>query len=195
MKKLLLTFGIILLFCTSSIADNTSIENVQFEIRDYDAIELPTGTFIPVMSTSEVSTQNCPEGFKTMFIATNDMYLHDVNVVPRDTVFYGRLEELHEPVIGTNASMKIKIVKMVYPDGFEMPIRGYIYSTKGNMLGGEMTAPVNYRKMPHYQTRYLALTLQLRPGRERRMGGHTTLRAGENKLIILTAPAWITHTP
>lgn len=191
MKRILLIAA--LLFTTACFAEDT-IPEVQFEIRDYDAIELATGTFIPVMNTSEVSTQNCPEGFKTMFIATNDLYLNDTNVVPVNTVFYGFVEDLHEPVIGTNGSMKIRIVKMVYPDGFETPVRGYIYSAKDNVLGGDMTAPVKYEKMPHYQSRYYPLTLQLRPGRERKMGVHTTLRAGEEKLIILTDPIWITHT-
>ena len=191
MKKILLLSA--LFFCLPCFAEDT-IPEVQFEIRDYDAIELAAGTFIPVMNTSEVSTQNCPEGFKTMFIATNDMYLNDTNVVPMNTVFYGFVEDLHEPVIGTNGSMKIRIVKMVYPDGFETPVRGYIYSAKDNVLGGDMTAPVKYEKMPHYQSRYYPLTLQLRPGRERKQGVHTTLRAGEEKLIILTDPIWITHT-
>lgn len=191
MKRILLIAA--LLFTTACFAEDT-IPEVQFEIRDYDAIELAAGTFIPVMNTSEVSTQNCPEGFKTMFIATNDMYLNDTNVVPMNTVFYGFVEDLHEPVIGTNGSMKIRIVRMVYPDGFETPVRGYIYSAKENVLGGDMTAPVKYEKMPHYQSRYYPLTLQLRPGRERKQGVHTTLRAGEEKLIILTDPIWITHT-
>ena len=191
MKRIILVSA---LFITLSCFAEDTIPEVQFEIRDYDTIELATGTFIPVMNTSEVSTQNCPEGFKTMFIATNDLYLNDTNVVPMNTVFYGLVEELHEPVIGTNGSMKIRIVKMVYPDGFETPVRGYIYSAKDNVLGGDMTAPVKYEKMPHYQSRYYPLTLQLRPGRERKMGVHTTLRAGEEKLIILTDPIWITHT-
>ena len=193
MKKILLTLSLFLMICLNCNAEET-LPNVQFEIRDYDGVQLDTGTFIPVMNTTEVSTQNCPEGFKAVFIATNDMYLGEVNVIPKDTVFYGRVEDLHEPVIGTNGSMKIKIVKMVYPDGFETAVRGYIYTSNNNILGGELTPPENYIKMPHYQTRYKAATLQLRPGRERKMGVHTTLRAGENKLIILTDPLWITHT-
>jgi len=193
MKRILFILGLFFmsnLFCHAEEA----LPEIQFEIRDYDGIELGAGTFIPVMNTSEVSTQNCPEGFKTMFISTNDLYLNDVNVIPQNTVFYGRVEDLHEPVVGTNGSMKIKVEKMIYPDGFEMPLRGYIYSTNNNILGGEMSEPVKYNKMPHYQTRYKAATLQLRPARERKMGVHTTLRAGENKLIILTDPIWITHT-
>ena len=193
MKKIILTLSLLLIMCLNCNAEDT-LPNVQFEIRDYDGVQLDAGTFIPVMNTTEVSTQNCPEGFKAVFIATNDMYLGEVNVIPKDTVFYGRVEDLHEPVIGTNGSMKIKIVKMIYPDGFEAPVRGYIYTSNDNILGGELAPPENYIKMPHYQTRYKAATLQLRPGRERKMGLHTTLRAGENKLIILTDPLWITHT-
>ena len=112
MKKILFILALILTICPAFPAEDEPLPNIQFEIRDYDGIQLDTGTFIPVMSTAEVSTQNCPEGFKTMFIATNDMYMEEVNVIPKDTVFYGRVEDLHEPVIGTNGSMKIRIVKM-----------------------------------------------------------------------------------
>lgn len=45
-------------------AETPVMEDVQLETRGYDVIEVPAGTFIPVLSNQEISTEYCPEGFK-----------------------------------------------------------------------------------------------------------------------------------
>ena len=183
-----------------NIAEET-LSNIQLNMRGYDEITLPQGTFIPVLNTQEISTETCPEGYKVKFIATNDLFMYETNIIPRDTEFYGYIEKINEPVVGTNASMKIKITKLVMKDGFEIPIKGYIYTSNGNLIGGELTPPSEWVKMPHYQSKYQgiswnhrAATLQVRPGRKRSMGQATKIPAGDQQIIILTAPASITHT-
>lgn len=183
-----------------NIAEET-LSNIQLNMRGYDEITLPQGTFIPVLNTQEISTETCPEGYKVKFIATNDLFMYETNIIPRDTEFYGYIEKINEPVVGTNASMKIKITKLVMKDSFEIPIKGYIYSSNGNLIGGELTPPSEWVKMPHYQSKYQgiswnhrAATLQVRPGGKRSMGQTTKIPAGDQQIIILTAPASITHT-
>lgn len=183
-----------------NIAEET-LSNIQLNMRGYDEITLPQGTFIPVLNTQEISTETCPEGYKVKFIATNDLFMYETNIIPRDTEFYGYIEKINEPVVGTNASMKIKITKLVMKDGFEIPIKGYIYSSNGNLIGGELTPPSEWVKMPHYQSKYQgiswnhrAATLQVRPGGKRSMGQATKIPAGDQQIIILKAPASITHT-
>lgn len=177
------------------------LEKIQLEMRDYDEITLPVGTFISVINLQEISTETCPVGYKVRFIATNDLFMYETNIIPRNTEFYGYIEDIHEPVIGTNASMKVKITKLVMQDGFEIPIRGYLYTSNNNLIGGELTPPSEWVRMPHYQSKFQgiswnhrAATLQIRPGGKRSMGKHTKISAGEQQLIILTAPAAITHT-
>lgn len=177
------------------------IEKIEFEIRDYDEIILPAGSFIPVITTQEISTETCPEGYKLKFIATSDLFMYETNIIPRNTEFFGYIEKINEPVIGTNASMKIKITKLLMPDGFEIPIKAYIYTSNDNLIGGELTPPSEWVKMPHYQSKFQGIswnhrsaTLQIRPGGRRSMGVHTIIPAGEQQIIILTAPAPITHT-
>ena len=179
----------------------TELDNVQLPMRDYDSIELVAGTFIPVMNTQDISTEYCPEGYKVKFIVSNDMFLHETNIIPKGSELYGYIEDIHEPVIGTHASMKIKITKLVLADTFEIPIKGYIYTSNNNMIGGGLTEPAEYIKMPHWQQRFQgrfwtrrSATLQIRPGPTRKMGEHTRVNAGEEGIVILTAPAWITHT-
>jgi hypothetical protein len=187
-----------LLSCQPAFCDGVS--NVQMELRGYDEVTLPEGTFIPVMTTQEISTETCPEGYKVKFVATNDLYMYETNIIPRGTEFYGYIEKINEPVIGTNSSMKIKIIKLVMKDGFEIPIKGYLYSSNDNVIGGELTPPAKWEKVPHYQSRFQgiswnhrAATLQMRPGGTRTMGIHTRIPAGDQQIVVLVAPTSITH--
>lgn len=195
MRKLITTILLTSFLCIFGYSHAAEIQNVEIPMRDYDAIEVPAGSFIPVMSAQEISTQYCSEGYKVKFISTNDLFLFDTKIIPQDTEFYGYIEKMNEPVIGTNASLKIKISKMVLADGYEVPIRGYIYNSNNNIIGGGISEPAKYIKMPHYITSAKGrAALSVRPGQERKMGIHTTITSGANLIIILTDPAYITHT-
>lgn len=199
MKRILT--GLLILFGLISYTCAEELDNIQLPMRDYDGVELSAGTFIPIINAQDISTEYCPEGYKVKFISTNDLFLHETNIIPKGTEFYGYIEKINEPVIGTHASMKIKITKLVFADNFEIPIKGYLYTTNDNLIGGGLSEPAEYIKVPHFQQRfqgrfwtYRGPTLQIRPGATRKMGEHTRVNAGEDGLIILTAPAWITHT-
>lgn len=177
------------------------VQNVQLDMRDYDGIIIPTGVVIPVINMQEISTETCPVGYKTKFVSTNDLYIDETNVIPENSEFFGYIEKINEPIVGTNASMKIKIFRLELPDGFSIPVKGYLYTSNDNIIGGELTSPAEWVKVPHYQEKYQGIswihrgaTLQLRPGGKRSMGVHTKIGTGERQLIILTAPTEITHT-
>lgn len=170
------------------------LENIQLEMREQDPVILNAGTFIPVISAQEISTQYNSEGYKVKFIATTDLFMYETKIVPENTLFEGYIEKMNEPVIGTNASMIIRIAKMILPDGYELPMKGYIYTSNNNLIGGGVSEPENWIRMPHYQQKLKGTaTLQLKPGERRKMGEHTTLPSGLDLLIILTEPLEITH--
>ncbi len=167
------------------------------ELRDYDGIEVPAGTFIQVISMQEFSTLNSDEKTPLKFVATNDTYLFETNVIPKGTMFIGKIEKKNEPIIGTNASMVVRITKMRYEDGYENPLYGYIYTNNGCLIGGEMTAPATYDKIPHYHKgicRHYVGVLRWVPGPTRAMGEHTCVASGAQLLILLKGPAYITHS-
>lgn len=199
MRKFVLLLFTLLISLLPTVAEGDIDYLDETQLRSYDGIELSAGTFVPVINTAEVSTLNCDEGFPVKFIATSDLYLYETTVIPRETEFYGYLEEIKDPVIGTNASMKIKITKMVYTDGFEIPLRAYIYTPNNNIIGGELTPPAEWVKIPHYQKRFFSMrswapTLQLRPGNRRQMGQHVAVKTGERCFVVLMEPVMITHT-
>ena len=188
LKKILAVFLFFTInFCIAS----------EIKLRDYDEYTIPAGYFIPVLSLQEFSTAYTEEFEPLKFVTTNDIYLFNKNVIPQGTKLSGYIEKKNEPVRGTNASMVVYVNKMYLPDGFEIPIKSYIYTTNGNKIGGELTEPETYRRVPHYQrwTMFRAFgVLQYVPGDKRRMGEHVTISSGANLKIVLTEPIIMTHT-
>ena len=172
--------------------------NAESELsRDYDGIEVPVGSFIPVMALQDFSTAYCDSTNELKFVCYNSVYEFETVIIPKGTVFYGFIEKKNEPVRGTHASMVVRITKMVYEDGFTIPMVGYIYTSNGNLIGGELTAPEVYDKMPHYHKyihRHFIGVQQYVPGAVRKMGEHVTIASGTNLLIVLVKPLYITHT-
>jgi len=187
-NKFLLSIITFLFFATCScFAYDTA------DLRDYNELQIAQGTYIPVINTQQISTKECDIGTKVQFLSTTDLYLYDTNVIPRNTQFFGYIEKLNEPVVGTNASMVIKVTKLRLADGVEIPLRGYIYTVNDNLIGGELTEPATYDKMPSYrQGEYTVLGYV--PGASRKMGEHKTITAGADLLIVLVSPLVITHT-
>lgn len=190
MKKL-----IIILFIL--ICGIFQIVSAEPDLRDYDGIEVPSGTFVPVISMQEFST--LATDFKTplKFISTNDIFLFESNVIPKGTAFFGHIEKKNEPIVGTNSSMVVRLTKLRFEDGFEIPIKAYVYTANGCLIGGEMTAPETYNTTPHYHKgicRHYLGVLQWTPGPTRKMGEHTTVASGAALLIVFKGPAYITHT-
>ena len=189
MKKLLIILCIIICGVFAGV-------HASPDLRDYNGVEVPMGTFIPVVSVQEFSTLASDYRTPLKFISTNDIFMFDSNVIPKDTMFYGHIEKKNEPILGTNGSMVVRITKMRYMDGYEIPLRGYIYTSNGCLIGGELTAPETYDKVPHYSkgiSHHYVGVLRWVPGPSRRMGEHTTVASGADMLVVLKAPAYITH--
>ena len=182
----------IIFTCFFSIAFATEIN-----LRDYDEYDIPEGTHIPVISLQEFSTAYCEEGDSVSFVTTSDIYLYNKNIIPEGTRLNGYIEKKNEPIIGTNAAMKVFINKMYLTDGYEVPMKAYIYTANYNTFGGGLTLPAKYIRMPHYQrwTMFRAMgTLQCVPGAERKMGEHVTISSGADLIVVLVAPIHMTHT-
>lgn len=189
MLKRLLIVGLMLVggFCLAS-------EPI---LKGYDEYQIPSGYHIPIMSLQEFSTAITDEGELLNFVTTNDIYLFNKNVIPQGSKLQGYIEKKNEPIRGTNASMKVFINKMYLTDGFEIPIKAYISTSNNNLIGGELTEPEVYNRVPHYQrwTMFRAYgVLQCVPGAQRKMGEHVTISSGANLVMVLVAPINMTHT-
>ena len=123
--------------------------------------------------------------------------LYNKNVIPQGTRLSGYIDKKNEPIIGTNAAMRVFINKMYLPDGYEIPVKAYVYTSNNNIIGGQLTPPEKYIRIPHYQrwAMFRAMgTLQCVPGGQRKMGEHVTIASGADLIIVLVAPIHMTHT-
>ncbi|MBR1753784.1 hypothetical protein IJ732_03025 [bacterium] len=175
------------------ISPNATIADEDTELRDYQGIELPSGSLIPVISLQDFSTLTHDVGSKVEFICSSDLYLNEINIIPKNTKFYGYISKIHEPIVGTHAAMRIKIVKAEFTDGYEIPFKAYIYSPNGNLIGGGMTEPAKYIQKMSKRQGY-AKSVGYVPGPTRKMGEHVEIAAGADLLIVLETPVYITHT-
>lgn len=168
------------------------------ELKGYNEFDIPTGTFIPVISLQEISTAYNDETDTLHFISTNDIFMFEHLVLPKGSKLIGSIEKKNEPIRGTHASMKIFINKMYMPDGFELPLKGYLYTSNNNVFGGGMTDPESYVKRPHYVRaigHHFMGAGQYRPGPVRKMGEHFSIASGTDLLVVLVAPLHMTHLP
>ncbi len=198
MKRLLAVIVPLFLFTNAGYCE--VFENLEIETPKIYEATLAQGSFIPALNLQEISTEICPLGYKVQFEGTDDLYVSDTKILPRGTIFTGYIEKIHEPVVGTNASMKIKVSKLILPDGWEKEIDGNIYTSNDNLIGGEMTEPATWVKIPHYQSKFQGIswnhrgpTIQVRPGGTRSMGKHTKIVSGERLIIIINSPIVIDH--
>ena len=168
----------------------------EVQLRDYDEFDIPAGIHLPVISLQEFSTAYTEEGDVVKFEVTSDIFLFNKKIIPEGTVIAGYIDNKHEPVKGTNASMKVFLNKMYIPDGDVVPMKGYIYTSNNNLIGGELTPPAKYDRIPQYPRwvmfRAYSVTRCV-PGAERKMGEHVTISSGANLMVVLIEPIHMTH--
>ena len=169
----------------------------EVNLRDYDEFDIPAGTHIPVISLQEFSTAYCEEGDDVSFETTSDIYLYNKNVIPQGTKLTGYIDKKNEPIIGTHAAMRVFVNKMYLTDGSVVPIKSYLYTSNNNLIGGGLTEPANYIKIPHYSRWVMFRTHSVTryvPGKQRKMGEHVTVSSGADLIIVLVEPIHMTHT-
>ncbi len=160
------------------------ISDIESSRAENSDMKLRSGTFMKIMARDEISTLTADIEDEVSFINSSDLYVYETNAVPQNTIFYGEIEDLLEPVEGRDAALKIKINKMITPDKKVYKIKGHIYSENDNYLGGKETEPVYYRKVPHYNRAFRPM-LQAAPLNIYEMGKHTIVLPGAELFLIL----------
>ena len=79
------------------------------ELRAPMPILLQKGAFIKIVNIRTISTAIADEGDEVSFIVPTDIWCADALIFPKETIFYGFVEKIYEPVQGTNAAIKLKV--------------------------------------------------------------------------------------
>ena len=162
-----------------------SISFAETNLRNYKSIQLAKGSFLKAISQREISTSTAKAGDVEYFINPADVFVGTSNVIPKNSVYLGEVEEVMEAVEGINASMKIRIYKVITPDRNEFAINANVFKNGSTTIGGDLAEVAYYTKMPHYPGDWKKVALQLVPTTIRSMGQPTVIRAGEEVTFII----------
>ena len=157
------------------------------QLRNYKPINIAKGSFLKGINLRDISTSTVKVGDIQYFINPADIFIGTSNVIPKDSVYIGRVEQVLEAVEGINASMKIKVYKVITPSKDEYMLDAYVYWKGSTTIGGDLTPVAYYKKMPHYPGDWKKGALQLVPTTIREQGRPTVLRAGDEITFIINS--------
>ena len=154
-------------------------------LRNYKPIQIAKGSFLKAISQRDISTSTAKVGDIEYFINPENVYIGTSNVIPKNSVYLGEVQEVREAVEGVNAAMIIKIYKVITPDKNEFALDANVYWKGSTTIGGDLSEVAYYDKMPHYPGDWKRGALQLVPTTIRQMGHPTTIRAGEEVTFVI----------
>ena len=166
-------------FCASAYAD--------MHLRNYKPIKLAKGSFLKAINQRDISTSTAKVGDVEYFINPEDVFVGESNIIPKNSLYLGEVEQIIEAVEGINASMKIKIYKVITPDGNEYSIDAYVYKNGSTTIGGDLAQIAYYTRMPHYPGVWKKGALQYVPTTIREMGHPTVIRGGDEVIFIINS--------
>ncbi len=172
-----------LLLLSSNLSQNQVL--AETSLRNYKPINLAKGSFLKAISQRDISTSTAKVGDVEYFINPEDVFVGESNIIPKNSVYLGEVEEIVEAVEGINAAMKIKIYKIITPDKREFSIDANVYKNGSSTIGGDLAAVAYYTRMPHYPGDWKKGALQLVPTSIREMGRPTVIRAGDEVTFII----------
>ena len=156
------------------------------DLKGYQSVYLPTGSFIRGVLQYNISTEFNRPGDPVRILNPSDIYLKEMVVIPKGSVFAGNISELQKPVQGRNGYMKIVITHVIKPNGQIIPMQGHVWtSNKDSIIGGEITPKSSTKGIVHYLDNIKQPILQEVPAGPRVLGSNTLLTAGSYITIML----------
>lgn len=146
--------------------------------------KLRAGTFVKVISREEINTLTADAEDVVSFINLQSMYVYETNAIPENTIFYGEVEDVREPVEGRDAAIKISLNKMITPDKKVYKIKAHLYSENDNYIGGNKTASMYYHKIYNHSKGFRPM-LQVVPLNVYEVGQHTVIKPGTEFFIVI----------
>lgn len=180
--KRFLAFTTIFIVCFGFLVKSVFAETT---LRNYKPISIAKGSFLKAISQRDISTSTVKAGDVEYFINPADVFIGTSNVIPKNSVYLGEVEEVLEAVEGINAAMKIKIYKVITPERNEFTLDANVYWKGSTTIGGDLAAVSYYTRMPHYPGDWKRGALQLVPTSIREMGHPTVIRAGDEVTFII----------
>ncbi|MBE7705697.1 MAG: hypothetical protein E7Z91_00420 [Cyanobacteria bacterium SIG30] len=112
---------------------------------------IPSGSIIQVYPNKVISTLINQEGDYVSFVNQSDMWVGEINAIPKNTVFKGHINFLKMPIKGVNGALSFVIDSMVFPDRTIQEVNAVVQYKGQNVIGGDLTPPASYNYTIHSQ--------------------------------------------
>ncbi len=172
-KKFLISF-IILFVC------------LIFNQKVFAEMVIQKGSYINGILVQTVSSEFNNKQDAVKFLVTQNFYINNEIVLPKNSVFVGYISDLKKAEQGRNGYFSIDFYGIILPTGETIPMKGHLWSSSSsNIFGGELTRRSGYKKTMHRSECFGRRgILQLNQYGPRILGSETKIKAGTEMVII-----------
>jgi hypothetical protein len=159
-------------------------------LKNYKTSKIPSGLFIKCILLREISSEVNKEGDIVTLQNPVDICVEGKILIPKNTIFTGRISQLSKAVEGQNGWFRFNIEKAIFPNENNSEIHGelcahMLTTHPDGIIGGEFSPRTKYRKVVHRSKGFKSGVAQLLPDGPRILGKETKLKAGTDIMIQL----------
>ncbi len=173
-KKFLISFIILLYFLT-------------FCQKSFAEMVIQKGSYINGVLVQTISSEyNNPQD-AVKFLITQDFYINNTVVLPKNTLFVGFVSNLKKAEQGRNGYFSVDFYGIILPTGETIPMKGHLWSSSSsNIFGGELTRRSGYKKIMHRSECFGRRgILQMSEYGPRILGSETKIKAGTEAVVMM----------
>ena len=120
--------------------------NVCIVSKSYADEIIYKGSYINGIVVQTISSEfnNVDDAVK--FLITQNFYINNKIVLPKNSVIIGYISELKKAEQGRDGYFAVNYYKVILPSGETLPIKGHLLSeSSSNIIGGKLTRRSGYR--------------------------------------------------
>ena len=145
------------------------------------------GSYINGVLVQTISSEFNNKQDAVKFLITQDFYINNTVVLPKNTLFVGFVSNLKKAEQGRNGYFSVDFYGIILPTGETIPMKGHLWSnSSSNIFGGELTRRSGYKKIMHRSECFGRRgILQLSEYGPRILGSETKIKAGTEMVVIM----------
>ena len=158
-----------------------------FSLKADAELIISKGSYINGILVQTVSSEFNNKQDAVKFLVTQDFYINNTVVLPKNSVFVGFVSDLQKAEQGRNGYFSVDFYGIILPTGETIPMKGHLWSSSSsNIFGGELTRRSGYKKIMHRSECFGRRgILQMSEYGPRILGSETKIKAGTEMVVIL----------
>lgn len=158
-----------------------------FSQKGFSETVLSKGSYINGILVQTISSEFNNKQDAVKFLITQDFYINNTVVLPKNSLFVGFVSDLKKAEQGRNGYFSVDFYGIILPTGETIPMKGHLWSSSSsNYFGGELTRRSGHKKIMHRSECFGRRgILQMSEYGPRILGSETKIKAGTEMVVIL----------